>query len=714
MPSPTPAVSEKPVRKRNVVSRGRTGCLTCRRRRLKCDEAKPACYSCTRLNLKCEGYAQRISFKDQTDLVVERATGKAGKKRKPSDATRANAGASKTPPQTTVIAKLNRNTTPQSAEPAERRGGSRHPLSSPQHVDGGYFSPGDSDLDVDRVSGESPSSFELSSSAGDVVLSPFAACSPKAFGGDPIWYNLDLDNEWKDHKGSSSVQSGPVYHGRTISPFSDTTGDPHEAVFFTSYRSPQSSMSVASVPSPGRPLPNSFLSLCGVYEFPEDIFYFEYMAGNNFHSLSRVLPLHQLFQLEPVSPHVYNAALALAALNHLSSIGSCPISPATLRRHAFQHSLKAVQGVRDDLASAEWSRGFSRPANADIAISLFATIMLLANFELQRGSLLSWRSHMRGAASCLGIWHNTLAERPVGMLLVKAFARMALLLRIYNEEYSVTTPDVMHPRLVDWLNRLLAESSQQQDGLLLLVEEVSQLELNYRQHPELGGTWTQWSTSFLAKLTKWRRDLPSTELPVESEGGAYVTISTAQGPYSSTRIPALSFPNSSDSCTSAVNYATYLCTSMRARTRYVPDIGRVLPPDAERTALTICRIAAGFSPVQFGQSFTYGYGMLPSVVGAYRWSSNPGLHDWIMAWLAGYQGSREGIWNVTQSRRLLKQMEQEYAKRDKGWELIAVTILDEQQDESSDSEETDRDKSFSIVVRGRGKEGVSEEHMVIP
>lgn len=36
---------QKPVRKRNVVSRGRTGCLTCRRRRLKCDEAKPACHS---------------------------------------------------------------------------------------------------------------------------------------------------------------------------------------------------------------------------------------------------------------------------------------------------------------------------------------------------------------------------------------------------------------------------------------------------------------------------------------------------------------------------------------------------------------------------------------------------------------------------------------------------------------------------------------------
>ncbi|KAL2857823.1 fungal-specific transcription factor domain-containing protein [Aspergillus pseudoustus] len=34
----------------------RSGCLTCKRRRKRCDEAKPSCQSCMRLGLACEGY----------------------------------------------------------------------------------------------------------------------------------------------------------------------------------------------------------------------------------------------------------------------------------------------------------------------------------------------------------------------------------------------------------------------------------------------------------------------------------------------------------------------------------------------------------------------------------------------------------------------------------------------------------------------------------
>ncbi|PYH78893.1 C6 transcription factor [Aspergillus uvarum CBS 121591] len=34
----------------------RTGCLTCKRRRKRCDESKPGCRSCARLGLQCEGY----------------------------------------------------------------------------------------------------------------------------------------------------------------------------------------------------------------------------------------------------------------------------------------------------------------------------------------------------------------------------------------------------------------------------------------------------------------------------------------------------------------------------------------------------------------------------------------------------------------------------------------------------------------------------------
>ncbi|GAM87597.1 hypothetical protein ANO11243_056240 [Dothideomycetidae sp. 11243] len=38
-------------------SRVRTGCLTCRIRKVKCDEAKPACERCTSTGRKCDGYA---------------------------------------------------------------------------------------------------------------------------------------------------------------------------------------------------------------------------------------------------------------------------------------------------------------------------------------------------------------------------------------------------------------------------------------------------------------------------------------------------------------------------------------------------------------------------------------------------------------------------------------------------------------------------------
>ncbi|KAF2662261.1 hypothetical protein K491DRAFT_673337 [Lophiostoma macrostomum CBS 122681] len=44
------------------ITRTRTGCLTCRRRRKKCDERKPACNSCERNRLICEGYENRVTW----------------------------------------------------------------------------------------------------------------------------------------------------------------------------------------------------------------------------------------------------------------------------------------------------------------------------------------------------------------------------------------------------------------------------------------------------------------------------------------------------------------------------------------------------------------------------------------------------------------------------------------------------------------------------
>lgn len=43
-------------------TKSRTGCVTCKTKRLKCDEHKPACHNCTNRNICCGGYAVRFKW----------------------------------------------------------------------------------------------------------------------------------------------------------------------------------------------------------------------------------------------------------------------------------------------------------------------------------------------------------------------------------------------------------------------------------------------------------------------------------------------------------------------------------------------------------------------------------------------------------------------------------------------------------------------------
>lgn len=48
------------------ISKGkknRNGCLTCKKKRLKCDETKPNCLNCTKKNIECGGYATKFKWK---------------------------------------------------------------------------------------------------------------------------------------------------------------------------------------------------------------------------------------------------------------------------------------------------------------------------------------------------------------------------------------------------------------------------------------------------------------------------------------------------------------------------------------------------------------------------------------------------------------------------------------------------------------------------
>ncbi|KAL3470001.1 hypothetical protein BJX99DRAFT_59396 [Aspergillus californicus] len=55
-----------PKRKRVFSNRTKTGCMTCRRRKKKCDEQHPACNNCMRGGFVCEGYASRSTWQKPT------------------------------------------------------------------------------------------------------------------------------------------------------------------------------------------------------------------------------------------------------------------------------------------------------------------------------------------------------------------------------------------------------------------------------------------------------------------------------------------------------------------------------------------------------------------------------------------------------------------------------------------------------------------------
>ncbi|KAI1639879.1 hypothetical protein F4809DRAFT_49498 [Biscogniauxia mediterranea] len=63
-PTPEEKDDSNPASKKATRKRTKTGCLTCRKRRIKCDEGRPTCNNCLKSKRQCDGYNQRVIFKD--------------------------------------------------------------------------------------------------------------------------------------------------------------------------------------------------------------------------------------------------------------------------------------------------------------------------------------------------------------------------------------------------------------------------------------------------------------------------------------------------------------------------------------------------------------------------------------------------------------------------------------------------------------------------
>ena len=64
--SPDISTAEAALKAKLSRKRTKTGCLTCRKRRIKCGEERPVCRNCVKSKRHCEGYSQRVVFKPPT------------------------------------------------------------------------------------------------------------------------------------------------------------------------------------------------------------------------------------------------------------------------------------------------------------------------------------------------------------------------------------------------------------------------------------------------------------------------------------------------------------------------------------------------------------------------------------------------------------------------------------------------------------------------
>ncbi|KAF4823010.1 Sterol uptake control protein 2 [Colletotrichum siamense] len=689
-------MSERVIRRRNVISRDRTGCVTCRARRLKCDEKKPSCNNCTRLNLECGGYVTPIKFKDQTDLWER----KQRKKREAKKAASANRQSPSSPAPS-------RSDPP----PAPAPQSSQTVINLDDVHDDTFFSVDDTQ---DFLAGSQEQSlYEAATSlalisegisretGGHAGTEVSDSSQPRYVVNSVPTASANVDS-LSIHAAGNEIS--PVFHGNEHLPSCTPIYQPQDSPRVWDPHLDESNRQLTSVP----------MILPGIIEsskFPEDMIYYHHLRDSSPYGILSILSLGDILQEDQLDSAFFHAALALSALDISQSRPSETLaSKAALQ--ALDHFVAALGTVRmaqlndDGVATG-------CPSNQDNAISWLATVLLLANFELQRGQMKLWYIHSRAAVTFLSQHLNRVRESPVGESLIRSFSRIAALLdifdRAYSVRYSIASPDVS-----DSLTSSLVNSPQSADRLLYILPKVIKLEEEWRSNPQHDLHWRGQAEDLIQELKAWRNTLDDYDVPALHEHTANPFDETAQGP--GIAIKPLSIPRAREPVKAATTFMHYLISLLRLETRYLPGARRELPPNAKKIILLVCRLAAGVPYASCAAVNAYGHGMLPAMMNAYYMAEDLDLKTWIKDWIAGFPRDREGIWNVRHAHRVLRYVDEEYTRRGSrhNWEIIKVRMVDLEDDATpQDDEERDPDR-FSVEVYSRCKRGWSIDFVEIP
>ncbi|KAM0499192.1 hypothetical protein ACHAP8_005904 [Fusarium lateritium] len=680
---------DRVVRRRNVKTRNRNGCSTCRARRLKCDEKKPECNNCTRLSIPCGGYAPKIIFKDQTKLFHQ-------------DSPRRTRSGQKLGDSESVLDLEQQDEVDDSFQVPEQQSPPQEFLAS--------FVPA-TDLQNDAIETQSP--IYHVGQPNDALHSSHTLSSPEISStwGPGLIHGAALvttaNTPASDHHEPAPYMASPVITPGTSShtPFAYATPN------FSSPQFPHQD----GIPETTRA--DKFFGIKvspmiphGLFEsmkFPEDMLYYHHLRDTGPYGVLSVLYLNDILEAEYLNGSFYHAALALSALKISKSDAHTHLrNQASI--HALEHFVVALGDIgKIEVEDINTPGNAGNPRKRENAVSWLSTVLLLAHFELKRGQMRLWCVHGRAAVDFLSTHLSLVRATDIGESLVRAFSRIAALLVIYERTHAIQK-QAISPEVSSSLIELLASSNLPYDRLIYIGPRVNALEEEWRANLRPDATWNERVDKLRIELEEWRQSLPLEEVP------AFGDEDELEG--QPVDIKPLTILTSYEPVRAATNYAHYLVQMLRVDMMYSSEgYHNISPAESASTIRKICRLTLGLPYTLCVSVNNYGHGMLPAMLDAYHMADD-NMRDWIKKWISSRPDTREGIWDIGRVQKLIAYLDREYTGQGSraGWTVIKTRMIDEEDGGREERDDAmDDATNFCVEIYSKGKRGWSMDFVEI-